>query len=135
MQSLPLSSKILMTKRRIREWYDYYGGDVYVSFSGGKDSTVLVDLVQKMGLTDVPLVFCDTGLEYPEIREFVKSYGEKVTWLKPEMNFKQVIQTYGYPFISKEVSFIVAGARKYLTALENVDNASASKQAYLMLMQ
>jgi 3'-phosphoadenosine 5'-phosphosulfate sulfotransferase (PAPS reductase)/FAD synthetase len=41
MQSLPLEAKILMTQRRIRDWVDYWNGDVYVSFSGGKDSTVL----------------------------------------------------------------------------------------------
>ena len=40
-QSLPLEAKIAMTLRRIREWYEYWDGNVYVSFSGGKDSTVL----------------------------------------------------------------------------------------------
>ena len=42
MQSLPLEAKILMTQRRIRDWVDYWNGDVYVSFSGGNDSTVLM---------------------------------------------------------------------------------------------
>lgn len=37
-QSLPLEAKIVMTLRRIREWYEYWDGNVYVSFSGGKDS-------------------------------------------------------------------------------------------------
>lgn len=44
-QSLPLEAKIAMTLRRIREWYEYWDGNVYVSFSGGKDSTVLLELV------------------------------------------------------------------------------------------
>ena len=117
MQSLPLSAKIHMTEQRIRGWYDHFNGDVYVSFSGGKDSTVLVDIVTQMGYTDIPLVFVDTGLEYPEIREFVKGYGDRVTWLKPKMNFKKVIERYGYPFISKETSETVAAARKYLKNL------------------
>jgi 3'-phosphoadenosine 5'-phosphosulfate sulfotransferase (PAPS reductase)/FAD synthetase len=65
-----------MTQQRIRGWYDHWDGDVYVSFSGGKDSTVLVDIVEKMGYIDIPLVFVDTGLEYPEIREFVRGGGE-----------------------------------------------------------
>lgn len=109
-QSLPLDAKVAMTKVRIREWVDYWGLDgVYVSFSGGKDSTVLLHLVREM-YPDVPAVFCDTGLEYPEIRDFVKTF-ENVTWLKPSMNFKQVIQKYGYPFISKEVSQTVYVAR------------------------
>ena len=72
MQSLPLKYKIIMTQQRIRGWYDHWNGDVYVSFSGGKDSTVLVDIIEKMGYTDIPLVFVDTGLEYPEIRDFVR---------------------------------------------------------------
>lgn len=114
MQSLPLRHKITMTKKRIEGWYDAFDGQVYVSFSGGKDSTVLVDIVTEMGLTDVPIVFVDTGLEYPEIREFVKSYGDRVTWLKPKMNFRQVIEKYGYPMISKEVSQTIAEVRSYI---------------------
>ena len=38
MQSLPLEAKIAKSQLRIREWYDYWNGQVYVSFSGGKDS-------------------------------------------------------------------------------------------------
>lgn len=66
MQSLPLEQKVIMSQRRIQEWYDYWDGQVYVSFSGGKDSTVLLDIVRKM-YPDVPAVFVNTGLEYPEI--------------------------------------------------------------------
>ena len=102
MQSLPLSSKIIMTKQRIIDWYEYFDGQVYVSFSGGKDSTVLLHLVRSL-YPDVEAVFSDTGLEYPEIREFVKGF-KNVTWVTPIMNFKQVITTYGYPVASKEVA-------------------------------
>lgn len=49
-------------------------------------------------------MFVDTGLEYPELREFVKSV-ENVTWVRPEMNFKTVIQTYGYAsFVCMDVT-------------------------------
>lgn len=44
-QQLPLDLKILLTKQRITEWYDHHEGSVYVSFSGGKDSTVLLDYI------------------------------------------------------------------------------------------
>ena len=116
MQSLPLQAKIQMTRRRISEWVDAFGEDgIYVSFSGGKDSTVLLDIVRK-DYPDVKAVFVDTGLEYPEIRSFVKGF-ENVDWIKPKMTFKQVIEKYGYPFISKEVSGCVDGARKYLRIL------------------
>lgn len=116
MQSLPLKAKIQMTRRRIEEWVNEYGEDgVYISFSGGKDSTVLLDIARK-DYPDLKAVFVDTGLEYPEIRSFVKGFNN-VDWIKPQMTFKQVIEKYGYPFISKEVSECVDGARKYLRLL------------------
>jgi 3'-phosphoadenosine 5'-phosphosulfate sulfotransferase (PAPS reductase)/FAD synthetase len=89
LQGLPLEAKIIKTKIRIREWYEHWNGDVYISFSGGKDSTVLLDLVRSI-YPDVPAVFVDTGLEYPEIREFVKTF-DNVVWVRPKMNFKDVV--------------------------------------------
>lgn len=109
-QSLPLHAKIVMTKQRIRQWYDYWDGNVYISFSGGKDSTVLLDIARKM-YPDIPAVFCDTGLEYPEIRNFAMSR-ENITVLKPKMIFSQTIRQYGYPLISKEVSEAIYYARR-----------------------
>ena len=116
MQSLPLDAKIQMTKRRIQEWVEECGEDgVYVSFSGGKDSTVLLNIARSM-YPDMKAVFVDTGLEYPEIRQFVNTFNN-VDILKPKMTFKQVIEKYGYPFISKEVSNNVYGARRYIKIL------------------
>lgn len=116
-QNLPLNLKIRMTETRIRQWVDAYGTDgVYVSFSGGKDSTVLLDIARRLYPT-IPAAFVDTGLEYPEIRAFVKTF-DRIDWLKPKKTFKQVIEDYGYPFISKEVSDKVYGARHYLRSLK-----------------
>lgn len=114
LQSYPLETKVFLTKQRVREWVRHFGEDgVYISFSGGKDSTVLLHLVRE-DYPNIPAVFVDTGLEYPEIREFVKTF-DNVTWLKPKKNFRQVISDYGYPFISKEVSGLVYYAQRYLT--------------------
>lgn len=75
LQQLPLDVKILKTKQRIKEFYERFNGQVYVSFSGGKDSTVLLDIVRKMYF-DVKAVYVDTGLEFPEIKQFVKTYNQ-----------------------------------------------------------
>lgn len=110
MQSLPLSAKISMTKRRIYEWYEYWQGDVYLSFSGGKDSTVLKHIIDGMNL-GIPSVFDNTGLEYPEIRKFAMSQPNVIT-VRPKMMFTDVIKKYGYPVISKEVSLAIYEARR-----------------------
>ena len=113
MQSLPLEAKIAMSQRRIRDWYDHWEGQVYVSFSGGKDSTVLKHIVDNTpGVYDVPAVFVNTGLEYPEIQKFVQEvkageydcFNSDVEILRPEMRFDEVIKKYGYPVISKNVA-------------------------------
>ena len=106
-QSLPLQDKIDMTCEKIESWYNHWDGQIYVAFSGGKDSTVLLDIVRnKAFIPDsklIPAVFSDTGLEYPEIRDFVKTINNVVR-IKPKLSFRQVVEKYGYPLISKEQS-------------------------------
>ena len=102
-QNYPLELKIMKTKQRIREWVSEYGVDgVYVSFSGGKDSTVLLHIVREV-YPNIKALYIDTGLEYPEVKQFVKTW-DNVDIIRPKMNFKQVIEKYGYPVISKEQS-------------------------------
>lgn len=110
LQALPLERKIGISTARIIEWYQYWNGNVYVSFSGGKDSTVLLHLVRSI-FPDVPAVFSNTGLEYPELQKFVKSFDNVIT-LYPKIGFREVISTYGYPLISKEVAEAIYYARR-----------------------
>lgn len=109
MQSVPLEGKVLMTKARIRQWYEHWGGEVYVSFSGGKDSTVLKHIVDSM-YGDVPTAFVDTGLEFPEIRKFVRDvkagkwacFNADIVILRPKMRFDEVIKSMGIQSSAKK---------------------------------
>ena len=118
MQSLPLNAKIQMTKRRIDEWVDEYGEDgCYVSFSGGKDSTVLVDIIRKVcGYKEIPLVFVDVPTQYPELKQFAMTFDNLVI-LKPKISFAEVCEKYGFPLFSKEISECIADGRKYIKIL------------------
>lgn len=121
MQGWSLDRKIQVTQTRIIEWYERWNGQVYVSFSGGKDSTVLLDLVRRI-YPEVPALFLDTGLEYPEIRQFVRTFDNVIfeypcEWDKKKRKyvrtyFKDVLKNYGYPIISKEISQIIEEARR-----------------------
>ena len=102
--TMTLEEKVQRTKELIVEWYYQFNGKVYISFSGGKDSTVLLHIARSLKCgKDIVGVFDDTGLEYPEIRDFVKQQ-DNVVLIKPKMNFKQVVEKYGFPIISKEQS-------------------------------
>lgn len=111
LQSKPLEEKIQISLARIIEWYEHWDGEVYISNSGGVDSTTLSHLVHSL-YPDVPDVYCDTGLEYPELRDFIISKPGVIV-LKPAIydrktkswqhtSFAKVIKKYGYPIISKE---------------------------------
>lgn len=86
------------------------GGECYISFSGGKDSTVLLHIARSI-FPDIKAVYIDTGLEYPEIKEFVKTF-DNVDIIRPKKSFLQVIEECGYPVVSKEVSQRVYEARR-----------------------
>lgn len=134
-QELPLKNKILLTENKIKHFYRSFNGEVYISFSGGKDSTVLTSIARKL-YPDIPLVFSNTGLEYPEIVKFVKTFiedtskykeinirGYKVRHFKksnvfiinPKYSFKEVIEKEGYPVLSKKIS-------RFIKDLQNPTN-------------
>ena len=119
LQALPLERKIQITQARILEWNKHYNGKIVVSFSGGKDSTVLLELVRRVA-PDTRAVFSNTGLEYAEIQRFVKSF-DNVDIVTPKMRFDQVISTYGYPLISKEVAEAIYYARRIRSQNGNVE--------------
>lgn len=131
MQAWDLNHKTDSALARIMEWYSSWDNHCYVSFSGGKDSTVLADLAaQVCKIRDCKLIlwFSDTGLEYPEVRSHALKFGD---WLHKKydievetvrdypkdrngkrISFRQVIEKYGYPVIGKEVAQKIYEARR-----------------------
>ncbi len=114
---LPYDVKLKLTETRIREWYENWNGQVYVSYSGGLDSTVLLHLIRKVIGDDVPAVFSNTGLEFPEIVRFArKSSGEFVEIYpmdktEKRVSFRHVVETYGFPLVSKETALKIRKLR------------------------
>lgn len=90
-----------------------------MSFSGGKDSTVLLHIARQL-YPDIPAVFSNTGLEYSSIQRFVKAW-DNVDIVVPKMNFMQVVSTYGYPLIGKEVAEAIYYARRLRSQNGNVE--------------
>ena len=85
--------------------------NAYISFSGGKDSTILHHLID-MALPNnhIPRVFVNTGIEYLDIVKYVKRIAQKderIIILNSGVNIRNMLNTYGYPFKSKEHSLRV----------------------------
>ena len=106
-QAWTLEQKIDHSLGVIEQFVSRLGKDnVYVSFSGGKDSTVLLDLC-RMVYPDIKAVFCNTGNEYPDIVYFVRDKiknGENIEIIQPKLKPKEVLAKYGFPLISKDIS-------------------------------
>lgn len=130
LQALDLEDKFLTTIEKIGQWEIATHGNWYVSFSGGKDSTVLAYIAAKYLASyrtpphPLHLLFCDTGLEYPEIRKFAVSFPgflqkrfPNVTVdfqrRRPKKHFMEVISQYGYPLIGKETAQRIYESRKH----------------------
>lgn len=117
----PLDKKISHFIKVFTEFFVEYKGHVYLSFSGGKDSQVGCDIIDKIWdgtfknyLPDViwelvvshhkpPKVFANTGLEYPEIVDHVRTF-DNVVIVKPKMGFTRVIKEVGVSVVSKDVA-------------------------------
>lgn len=128
-QSYPLEIKIELTKNAIRDFVHEYGIDgVYISFSGGKDSTVLLNICYELYGESIPAVFSNTKNEFKSIVEhvnYVKHFYNNVHTVIPDNNIEDVIKKFGYPVVSKKVS-------RMLRDLQNPsDKNSNTRKLYL----
>ena len=110
MQAWPFERKVMVAQTRIIEWYARWNGAATVSFSGGKDSLVTLDIARRC-FPDIEAVYVDSGLDFPEVRRFAASVPD-VTVLKPKMRFDEVIRAHGWCYPSKDVARTLRYARK-----------------------
>lgn len=95
---------------------------VYISWSGGKDSTVLLDIARRM-YPDILAVFCATGNEYPDIMKFVrdaKKDGANIQIIRPKMTPREVWAKYGFPLVGKDIA-------RYIHDIRSNPNSKSSQ--------
>lgn len=106
-----LDDRVRDACHRIEDLYHETGGKCYVSFSGGKDSTVLLALIKlceevyTIPPNAIPAVFVNTGIELGITVDFVKwvkeNYYPNVVTIRPEVSFDWVLKNKGKPMVSK----------------------------------
>lgn len=127
LREMNLESKIIQSKYLIRQAVSEFGLDkVYISYSGGKDSTVLSHIAKTL-YPDIRHIFANTTNEYPETIQHIKWEQERnhtnIITVVPEdihgeiWTFKKVVERYGYPVFSKRISNAI---RTYQHALSPV---------------
>jgi 3'-phosphoadenosine 5'-phosphosulfate sulfotransferase (PAPS reductase)/FAD synthetase len=74
-QAWTLEQKIDHSVGVVSSFMGKVNGNIAASYSGGKDSTVMLDIIRRFVDKTVPAVFCNTGNEYPESREICPANG------------------------------------------------------------
>ena len=104
-KKISLSQKVDFTVELLEKFYTAKKGQIYISFSGGKDSTVLLYLARLL-FPNVVATFFNTGLEFPEIISFVNQKNN-INIIHPKNNFKFIIEKYGIPYPTKMVAHTI----------------------------
>ena len=114
-QKWTLEQKIDHSLGTIEKFYNECKGNVYISFSGGKDSTIVLWLAKKL-YPNIKAVFCNTGNEFPDIVRFVRKEkdvrGSNIEIIYPKIKPCDVFNKYGFPLVSKETSSLIYDMRK-----------------------
>lgn len=121
-QQWTLAQKIDHSLGVIDQFIARMDGKVYLSFSGGKDSTVLLHLCEIIK-PDIKCVFVNTGCESVDVVRFVEKMkaAHNIEVIRPKLTPRQVWAKYGFPLVSKDQAFKIDLVRK------NPNSASAQK--------
>ena len=147
LREMNLESKIIQTKYLIKQAVDEFGLDhVYISYSGGKDSTVLSHIAKSI-YPDILHLFANTTNEYPETLQHIKwekdCNGTNIISVSPidghgeSWNFKKVVCHYGYPMFSKRIANAIRTYQHALTertqnnSLEYIDRNFKKYKKYI----
>lgn len=135
----------------IRQKKDYGDDETFVSFSGGKDSTVVSNLVTRaLGNPSIIHIFGDTTLEFPMTEEYAKRFkmnNRKTPFLSArnkEKNFYDMCEVVGPPSrimrwccivfktgaITKKINSTFKNKKKILTFYGIRRSESASRNKY-----
>ena len=112
-QAWTLPQKIDHSLGVIEAFASWFEGKVYVSFSGGKDSVVMLSLVELI-IPNVQCVFVMTGCESPSVCRFVRQQQEhhNIEIIRPEKTLRQVFAEYGFPLVSKKTAHDIECVRR-----------------------
>ena len=125
LKALPLEAKIIKSKIVIEEAVNEFGIEhIYLSYSGGKDSTVLSHIVRQL-YPNILHIFSNTTNEYPEtishINWEVTNNSMNLAFTKPidkygqSWNFKRVVDEHGYPMFTKRIANAIRTFRRAQT--------------------
>lgn len=112
MQKWSLEQKVAHSIDVMSSFIDRMGGidKVYVSFSGGVDSLVVLHIARTFIDKNIKAVFCNTGMEYPELVKFVHTF-DNVDIIRPKIHVKEIFETKGFPLVGKRVGSYIREVR------------------------
>lgn len=92
---------------------------IMVSVSGGSDSDIMIDLIERIGYPNGTLVyvFFDTGIEFTATKRHLdfleEKYGIKIHREKAILPVPLGVKKYGMPFLSKRISDYISRLQKH----------------------
>lgn len=113
LRKIELSDKVKYSEKLIASALSQYSSPV-VCWSGGKDSTVVLDLVRKHW-RDIPVIFIKSGIEFNETYDYIDKYSRdnnlNLHISESNYNFWDIGEQHGWPIFGKSISSNVQRAR------------------------